>query len=79
MTPRKMASELKMSWHNLAHFFCARFYHSKYCLFLIPPTHRHTKLYCLWQGTSKRGKNNGHFEKISSVNKSRLGSGATWA
>ena len=37
MSPRKMASDLKMPWHNLVHFGCARFCHCNFCLFLTPP------------------------------------------
>ena len=37
-TPRKMASDLQMWRHNLAHFCCAKICHSKYRLFLISPS-----------------------------------------
>ena len=35
-TPRKMALEIR--WHDLAHFCCAKFGHSKFRLFLISPS-----------------------------------------
>ena len=35
MTPRKMASDLQIPRHNLAHFCCAKICHSKFRLFLI--------------------------------------------
>ena len=38
MTPRKMASDLQIPWHNLAHFCCAKFCRSKFRLFLIFPS-----------------------------------------
>ena len=37
MTPRKMASVLKMPWQNLVLFCCATFYHSEFHQFLTPP------------------------------------------
>ena len=37
-TPRNMASNLQIRWHNLAHFCCTEFGHSKFCLFLISPS-----------------------------------------
>ena len=36
MTPRRMASDLKMPWHNLAHFCCAKLCHSKFRVSLRP-------------------------------------------
>ena len=40
MTPRTMASDLKIPQHNLAHFYCAKslLHHSKILPFLIPPS-----------------------------------------
>ena len=38
MTPRRMASDLQMPWHNLGHFCCATFCHSESRLLLNPPS-----------------------------------------
>ena len=38
MTPRKMASDLKIPWHHLAHFWYAKFGHSKLRLVLVFPS-----------------------------------------
>ena len=37
MTPEKMATDLKIQWHKLAHFGSAKYCCSKFRLFQIPP------------------------------------------
>ena len=37
MTPREMASDLKIPWHNLAHFWCAFAIPIVACFYLSPP------------------------------------------
>ena len=37
-TSRKTATDLRIPWHNLAHFYGAEFCHSKFRLLLISPS-----------------------------------------